>query len=310
MSTRAIESRTFFLIKSHWINFLSCYFNLGTQIITFAEIALRFWKNFNIESVSFERGKVKVDIHTHSIYSYDGLDPPGLMMKYAKRRGLDAIAIVDHDTHRGWIEGKKIQKDFFFRGIEISSRDGEILALGIDETIEVGLSAEETIEKVKDLGGITIAPHPYTSFFREGVGDLVKELDFGAIEVFNGGDPFNYANRKAEETCRKLEKPVVAGSDAHTAEMLGFTYIEAEVDTEEELWERILNDDFELNCDLIPVYGTVKLLGRRFILNPFFWTYYIRKNLPRRARVSRRCDASFGLIINGTRFSPAPKFLK
>ena len=212
---------------------------------------------------------MKVDIHTHSVYSRDGLDSPKLLRKIAKRRGLDAIALTDHDTFEGLCKARKIDKDFFFKGIEIISRDGDILALGIDELVKKNMSAEETVERIKELGGIAIAPHPYMTLFKKGVGDLIKEIRFDAVEAFNAYDYFGRANEKAKKVCSRFRKPMVAGSDAHSAETVGYAYIEAKAENEEEFLKKISNGEIKIHCNLIPFPKILRELTRRFFIKPF-----------------------------------------
>ena len=42
-----------------------------------------------------------IDLHTHSTAS-DGTDSPAELMQIARRAGLDAVALTDHDTTAGW----------------------------------------------------------------------------------------------------------------------------------------------------------------------------------------------------------------
>ncbi|MDR1317292.1 MAG: PHP domain-containing protein [Spirochaetales bacterium] len=68
---------------------------------------------------------MKADMHIHSSWS-DGSLPIALIVKIAKRRGLNAISITDHDTlagqeearEEGWKQGLRI-----IPGIEISAFD-------------------------------------------------------------------------------------------------------------------------------------------------------------------------------------------
>ena len=54
----------------------------------------------------------------------------------------------------------------------------------VKEDVQQGLSPEETVETIRELGGIAIAAHPFVSY-REGLCDNVKELDIDAIETLN-----------------------------------------------------------------------------------------------------------------------------
>jgi 3',5'-nucleoside bisphosphate phosphatase len=70
---------------------------------------------------------VRIDLHTHSNRS-DGTDPVDELIAHARRDGLDVIALTDHDTADGWIEGRAAAEEAgigFVPGIEISCRIGD-----------------------------------------------------------------------------------------------------------------------------------------------------------------------------------------
>lgn len=166
---------------------------------------------------------MKFDMHIHTIYSdhwywgRDALNTPEEMIKAAKKRGLDGIAITDHDSIKGALNGLKIAKKMKFiviPGAEIRSRSGDILGLGIKENVKPGMSIEETIEKIHDLGGISVAAHPFFSMEkRKGIGKEAVRAD--AVEVFNSTSATFFMNRKARMLAEKYKRPFSAGSDAH-----------------------------------------------------------------------------------------------
>ena len=104
---------------------------------------------------------IKLDLHIHSMYSEDGIGSPKEIIKSLKKKGLQGMAITDHNNIEGSIESLKIApKDFIvIPGIEISTSDGHILALNIKKKIPRKLSIEETVDIIIDEGGIPIIPH-------------------------------------------------------------------------------------------------------------------------------------------------------
>ncbi len=65
-----------------------------------------------------------IDLHTHSTAS-DGSFPPREVVRLAKERGLEALALTDHDTIDGLPEAMAAGQDFGIEvipGIEISAR--------------------------------------------------------------------------------------------------------------------------------------------------------------------------------------------
>jgi len=108
---------------------------------------------------------MKIDLHVHSDYSDDANDSVEELIKAAVKKGLNGIAIADHNNVKGGLKGfgiAKEMKDFVvIPGVEVSSAEGHILALNIREDIPKKLSVKETVEKIISLGGLPILPHPY-----------------------------------------------------------------------------------------------------------------------------------------------------
>ncbi len=171
---------------------------------------------------------MKIDCHCHTIYSRhafwgsDALNTPLDMIKAAMKKGLDGLAVTDHNTVRGSLVAKKIAKRFKFliiNGCEIKTREGEIIALGIKENVPIGLTIEETVEKIHELGGIATAPHPFGSYiFRRCAGR--KGLMADAIEVYNS-TLTKGQNKRALDMAQLFKKSITAGSDAHSYRNVG-----------------------------------------------------------------------------------------
>lgn len=182
--------------------------------------------------------KVHVDLHVHTCYSYDGLIKPEELIFHAKKAGLNGVAITDHDRIDGALKMAKEMKDFLIMpGIEISSLDGHIIGLNLQELVPKSLTAEETVDKIHELGGLAIACHPQ-ALLKVSLGKKVSEK-FDAVEVINASAfPFQRSVKKAQEIASTLKIPKVAGSDAHYAPEIGSAYTLVDVET-------------ELNCDEI-----------------------------------------------------------
>ncbi|MEM3060778.1 MAG: PHP domain-containing protein [Candidatus Bathyarchaeia archaeon] len=143
---------------------------------------------------------LKLDLHVHTLYSYDGFTDPKLIVKIVRHRGIDGVAITDHDVFPN-INFKDENKAIILKGIEISTMDGHLVALGIDQVIKRGLSAEETIEKIHELSGIAIIPHP-NDFFSKSINPLKLSTKPDAIEVINSSFPFFSLEKKPNSaTC-------------------------------------------------------------------------------------------------------------
>ena len=129
-----------------------------------------------------------LDPHIHSIYSSDSRMTPKEIVKYSRKIGLDAIAIADHNSIKGSICGIENSGDFddfiVIPAMEVSTKKGHIVALGINDEIKSYMSPEDTIEAIRDMGGIAIAPHPFVRY-REGLCDVSKDLAVDAVDTLN-----------------------------------------------------------------------------------------------------------------------------
>ena len=169
---------------------------------------------------------LSVELHAHSDLSYDGRDHVALLLEQAEAIGLDALAVTDHDEIDASLRAVELAPEYGLigiPGIEITSEAGHVLGLGIEEPVRPGLPFEETLDRIHELGGIAVIPHPFQSS-RSGVGAKVSRDELAttdAIEIYNSRLLTGRANRKAERFARSRGLSLTAGSDAHIAEMVG-----------------------------------------------------------------------------------------
>jgi predicted metal-dependent phosphoesterase TrpH len=177
--------------------------------------------------------QVKADLHVHTTYSSDSVITPKQLVFYAKKRGLTAVAVTDHNQVEG---AQKIAKQTDFLiipGTEVSSMHGHIVGLNVTELIPRGLSADETVDRIHEAGGIAIACHPF-ALMKGSVGNHVSGK-FDAVEAINASAfPFNRATSKAHQLAERLKLPKVAGTDAHYGPVIGqaYTLIDSETNVE------------------------------------------------------------------------------
>jgi len=173
------------------------------------------------------------DLHIHSKYSLNATHPntkPSYLselkdiFKVAQKKNISVLAITDHDNVKGGLTALKEVKKFpnitIIPGIEVSSKNGHILALNVKENIKRNLSAEETIDKIIALGGYPVIAHPFDialSLTKKNILSLDPKK-FG-MEIFNSRSILGYKKRK--EFILKNKFPFTAGSDAHVPKNVG-----------------------------------------------------------------------------------------
>lgn len=193
------------------------------------------------------------DLHIHTVHSGDSPCKVEEAIETAKKIGLDGISITDHDSTRGSEIALYIVDDDFLiiPGIEISSKDGHILGLGIEDSVKSDLPASETVKRIRDRGGIAISAHPF-SFGLSPFSPL--KSDFDAIEVYN---PRRYlGNRLARKYAEDHDIAVSAGSDAHFKDEIGLAGVKLDCNLDlEEVLEKIKRGEAEVFGRPLPISG-------------------------------------------------------
>ncbi|MDW7727380.1 MAG: PHP-associated domain-containing protein [Candidatus Methanoperedens sp.] len=202
-----------------------------------------------MENTGQENHHGKADIHVHTRYSGFGkysylyfpesVTDPLKAVETAYRRELDVLCITDHNTIKGALIAQKHAKDIeVVAGEEISSADGEILALFIQEDIKPRLGASETIDLIHEQGGIAVAPHPFSPMCPS-LGKKISHLKLDGVEVFNASHRDAYTNLMAQ-TFSPGKLAWLGNSDAHALGMIGNGYTIFEGRTAEEFRKSIL----------------------------------------------------------------------
>jgi len=169
---------------------------------------------------------LKLDLHIHSQYSEDGLGSPKEIIKILKKKGLDGMAITDHNTLKGGLNALKVApKDFIvIPGVEISTAGGHIIALNVKKDIPRSLSIEETIDKILNQGATPIIPHLFRNMSGIKKDKLVKiHKKIPAIEVFNACSILK-TNLKTAKIAREFKLGGTGGSDSHQPQYTGCAY--------------------------------------------------------------------------------------
>lgn len=164
---------------------------------------------------------IKIDFHVHTCYSRDSLITPRQVITFAKRAGLDGVAITDHNTING-VQKFKTKEILVIPGIEISTLEGHLLGINLNNIIPPKLGMRDTIQLIHDAGGIAIAPHP-TAFYKSP--PTKSETMYDAIEVMNASSiPFSVLTYFNQKFASNLNLPETGGSDSHYAPEIGSAY--------------------------------------------------------------------------------------
>ncbi len=145
---------------------------------------------------------------------------------------MPVVLVTNH--HNSYGDADYLSEEFksrgilFFAGLEMTCEWGDFLLFGEDLSEFQGYTGRFPREKLPRDDIAIVWAHPYR-FYPEDVVESIKWDVAGyidAVEVMNGNcmrsNP--YANVLALKMAKKIKKPAVAGSDAHSREMFFMTY--------------------------------------------------------------------------------------
>lgn len=162
---------------------------------------------------------LNVELHSHTQWSKDCLIKFETILQMCDKRGVDRIAITDHNTARGALEMRRRAPDRVIVGEEIMTDRGELLAYFVQESIPPGLTPDETIRILRDQGAVISVSHPFDrlrkgAWLEPDLLDIIDKVD--AIEIFNARCVFAEDNVKALAFARQRQLVGTVGSDAHS----------------------------------------------------------------------------------------------
>jgi predicted metal-dependent phosphoesterase TrpH len=161
---------------------------------------------------------LQVEFHCHTLYSKDSLTEIKALLLTCQRKGIDRLAITDHNRIEGARLAYQMDPERVIVGEELMTTRGELLAFYVKEEIPKGLEPEEAIHRLRDQGAFISVSHPFDRA-RSGawvLPDLERITPLvDAIETFNARCLNNQANLAAQAYARAHHLAGTSGSDAH-----------------------------------------------------------------------------------------------
>lgn len=166
------------------------------------------------------RSSFRLDLHVHTRHSFDAKGTVLDLAMAAQRRGLWGFAVTDHDSTAGWAEIEAAREKtglLIIPGIEVSTKVGHVLALGVAGPVPAKRGLVETLEAIEAVGGVGVPAHPFR--FRSGVGPsrldaAAREGRVHAVEAHNGRDRAIVRDNTLR-FCQDRGLATTGGTDAH-----------------------------------------------------------------------------------------------
>jgi hypothetical protein len=175
-------------------------------------------------------GWVRVDLHSHTMWSGDSTTTADEVAEAVRATGLDVVAITDHNAIAGAVELAEHLPCRVVVGEEVRSSAGEIIGLFLTERIPAGAGPVEVAERIRSQGGLVYIPHPFdpmrANLSEPALRDLAERGLVDAIEGRNAKSSLEHLNDRAVSFADEHDLALGAGSDAHVPAALGAAYVE------------------------------------------------------------------------------------
>jgi predicted metal-dependent phosphoesterase TrpH len=175
-------------------------------------------------------GWVRVDMHSHTMYSGDSTTTLDEIEEAVVACGIDVLCVTDHNAIKGAQELAARLPCRVIVGEELRTHAGEIIGLFLRERIPFGTPPREAAEAIRAQGGVVYVPHPFDPMRRNMAEEPLRELISAglvdAVEVFNAKTSLPSLNAKAAALAAEFDLACGAGSDAHVPDALGAAFVE------------------------------------------------------------------------------------
>jgi predicted metal-dependent phosphoesterase TrpH len=190
---------------------------------------------------------LRADFHCHTIVSYDCCTTIDELVRRCEKVGINCLAVTDHNEIEGALRVRDRASFKVIIGEEIFSADGEVIGLFLKEKIKPRLPLLETMQRIKDQGGLVYLPHPVSGIRKSKLSAKLVTDNAGLIDIVEAHNARTLFQTESEtEWVRRLiddNKLVVAGaSDAHCVWEFGNVIVEmADFTTPEEFLAGLRN---------------------------------------------------------------------
>lgn len=192
---------------------------------------------------------MRIDLHCHTEASHDCSSPLDAVLTRCRQQNIAVQAVTDHNEIAGALELAQTATapgdPLIIVGEEVTSREGEIIGLFLEEKIPAGLQPEEVIARIREQGGLVLLPHGFDPLKAHRLspaarGRIAGNIDI--VEVFNARVSHPRRNAEAAQWAADHDLAASSGTDAHVLSALGTAWVETpqrEIDGPQALLEAL-----------------------------------------------------------------------
>ncbi|MCU1352662.1 MAG: hypothetical protein JWM05_1871 [Acidimicrobiales bacterium] len=175
-------------------------------------------------------GWVRVDMHSHTMWSGDCTTTPDELAAAVVAAGIDVLCITDHGTTNGAVELAGRLPCRVIVGQEVRTGQGELIGLFLSERVPSGRTPLEVAQAVRAQGGLVYVPHPFdpmrANLHVSALSDLADAGLLDAVEACNAKTSLAHLNEQGATFAAEHGVAAGAGSDAHVPDAIGAAYVE------------------------------------------------------------------------------------
>jgi predicted metal-dependent phosphoesterase TrpH len=205
-----------------------------------------------------------LDLHTHTRKSYDGFTSPAELLAACIVRGVDAVAVTEHDFPCDLDPLPFAESGIeLIPGCEFTDANGaHIIGLFVRKGLSQRLCSEAILDHIRTEGGLAVMPHPWkpgSGFMAMGGNiSLVRQFDF--IEFVNGGWPSGDHHTEIVSLAYDHDLRMISSSDSHKASQVGLCCTRIKSATNSGARDALVNvrqEDIEMLIDqsMLKVHG-------------------------------------------------------
>lgn len=182
---------------------------------------------------------MRIDGHTHTMWSGDASTTPDELIAALPTSGVDVLCITDHNSVDGalrFASSGELGDVRVVVGEEVKTSVGEVIGLFLHTRVPFGLKPAEAVAAIKAQGGLVYVPHPFDAMrhclAEDALVGLARDGGLDIIETLNAKTSLSSCNARAAAFAQEWGLASAGGSDAHVPDAFGAAWTDVDDDAD------------------------------------------------------------------------------